>query len=367
MLIILFAITSNPVFAIVNGKAEAHTNFSFFVQIMNVYKTGQNGVKAISSCGGSILNKQYIITAAHCVDEESDHITKYVSIGEPSKTKVSIESLKEIEEIHIFEKYGFEKNKHNKGFTVNDLAILKLKNPITENVASVTFSSESYIHSYFTNVIAMGLGRTESPNPKKYLYGHTSEYLRSTEIELMHIEICDKLNIPSSLLCSRNNFNDTGIIKKTAEGDSGSPIVMYDQETEEYHQIGITSSHDLNYNEDWSLSYYHNITKIESIYFISQFENLVEKTTYNPNDKNYYLKSEYEDLNSFFENYDNKIIEYNKILKAKRDEYYASNQYKYDLAIFIFEILINIALIISVFTLFVLIVKMSVEKESSFN
>lgn len=373
VLIILFAITSTPVFAIINGKAADHTKLSFFVQIMEVYKTerqGVDGLKAVHVCGGSILNNQYILTAAHCVDNPSDYITKYVSIGEPSKTQHSIHTLKEIEKIHIFEKYGYEIKKGEK-YLVNDLAILKLKNPITENVASITFPSESYIHSYYEYVIAIGLGRIESPNPKKYLYGNVSQYLRYTEIELMHIEICDELNVPSSLLCSRNDFNDTGIIKKTAQGDSGGPVLIYDKETKEYQQVGITSSHDIDYNRTLSLSYYHNITKPESVAFIRKFENLAEKTTYNPdqeiiydpNDENYYFKKEYENPNSFWAAYNVKVDAFNKEIEAKREIYYASDQYKYDLFLLVCKVFISIALILAFFTLFALIIKTIIDED----
>merc|ERR1712121_201287 len=75
-------------------------------------------------CGAVIINKQFLLTAAHCFIEYSDPSQWRALLGEHDFTKEEgTEVWRNFEKIIVHEKYDMYEN-------VNDIALIKLANPV---------------------------------------------------------------------------------------------------------------------------------------------------------------------------------------------------------------------------------------------
>lgn len=96
--------------AIVGGKDAPLRKFSYQVSLQNVYG---------HFCGGSIISKLWILTAAHCIDEANMTVvtgTIYIDSG----CRYSVKDIK------VHERYSAET-------AANDIAVIKLENHIKFN------------------------------------------------------------------------------------------------------------------------------------------------------------------------------------------------------------------------------------------
>lgn len=281
----LLFLTSFSSLAIVNGEIADYKKHTFFAKLVSLSSYGDKQVFQKTSCGGSILNSQYILTAAHCVDSYKYELTHYVLINSFFDGLKKTSELKAIEEIYIYE--GFKE--HKGGFfskpnlsVTEDVAILKLKTPIMDNVSSVNIPEYSYNKLDFDKATAIGMGRMESKNPRKYLYGDLSNNLMSVDLDVTDANHCEKRSRRKNIICSIDVTDKNNLPRKIAFGDSGSPLMVFDERSQKYFQIGIASSTVVNYNKHGSSSFFQDVTTKKEREFISKYENLAPKLTYNP-------------------------------------------------------------------------------------
>lgn len=115
---------------IIGGQQASANQLPFFARLI-LHRTGSSQFANI--CGGTIVNDRYIMTAAHCV--ESDVFTDGWTINDlrvlvknPTMDDVFVEEFKDVRSITIHPDYNAS------DLWINDIAILELTRPITDNV-----------------------------------------------------------------------------------------------------------------------------------------------------------------------------------------------------------------------------------------
>lgn len=216
---------------IVGGQPTTTNQIPFYARVI-LYRPGTS--QYVNLCGGSIVNDRYIMTAAHCVESEvyTDGWTidnLRVLVKNPSTADVFTDEFKDVRTITIHPQYV------QNDLWINDIALIELSYPITDNVQSITLPQDFGDYSDQTTYQIFGLGLTSSNNQSG------PDFLRWAEIQPLSDAQCSSLvngYHSQESLCA-NGFEGrayTGI----CQGDSGGPLT-YQDDNGEYQQIGLTS------------------------------------------------------------------------------------------------------------------------------
>ncbi|KAI5640682.1 trypsin domain-containing protein [Phthorimaea operculella] len=171
-------------------------------------------------CGGSIINQNFILSAAHCFNScDADRSTYVVVVGTTDYSKAKSHSVEKV----FMHKYYSPK------FVKNDIALIKLKNDLmfNRNVQRITIVKRPPAYA-FAEIAGWGLLDEEEGTEGKILK-------RARQKVLSAMECVDELEyLPPKAFCA---YSLKGY---PAGGDSGSALVVH-----KYMQIGIVSYKDL--------------------------------------------------------------------------------------------------------------------------
>jgi len=204
---------------IVGGQDARMNEFPFMA-----YMIGINNDNTQNLCGTSILNANYMLTAAHCIDSPKLQYVQVV-VGDHSMQNQGETNAQRlwVSEITI--------HNYNPNTIENDIAIMKLSSPITftNTIQPACLASGSNQYVGWT-ATAMGWGGI-------YHDGPTADILQKLNLEVISPSECQTMGGSSST--QRICVVDRSQNKGACHGDSGGPLVVY--ENGKYRQVGIAS------------------------------------------------------------------------------------------------------------------------------
>lgn len=173
-------------------------------------------------CGGSLIAPNWVVTAAHCVEDITAADVKIFFKAYYLSNPVSGYFTVDVETIYVHPQYN-----SNQGYD-NDVALIKLSNDVTNvNPIRISNASESYLTASGKNQTVIGWGKLSE------LSFAGSDTLMKATVPIVSFSICNGANsydgrITANMLCA--GFMAGGA--DACQGDSGGPLFTTDNNNE---------------------------------------------------------------------------------------------------------------------------------------
>ncbi|XP_023313616.1 chymotrypsin-1-like [Trichogramma pretiosum] len=194
--------------AVFKGQEAKIEDFPYQVSIQN--SDGNNHF-----CGGVIIDRRHVLTAAHCLYGFEPEDFKVVAGVSNLKLPGSVYSVSD-----LFVHDGFAFNRP----AINDIALLRVNTSFqfsdVVKPAKLSMARRAYGPSRSSVLYISGYGRDS-------LHSWSSKLLRKGELRITHVRLCEKYfkkhnyYQPQNQICTKEKITGRGGICK---GDSGGPL-----------------------------------------------------------------------------------------------------------------------------------------------
>merc|ERR1711936_382989 len=187
--------------------------------------------RGCAMCGATLLNKRYVMTAMHCVEEASSLL---VALGEHNiKADIENHRAKKIAVERVIKRPDYDTNSVN-----NDIALLRLAEDVemTSNIVPACLPTSSSQQYAGWQALVSGWGTTSTG-------GATSDVLKETSQTILANTAAECVQgaggpgstaaVPGTKLCAYKQGTDS------CQGDSGGPLVV--MEAGRWTVVGVVS------------------------------------------------------------------------------------------------------------------------------
>lgn len=256
---------------VANGQDTDHKQWPWYVQIVIA---GNNRSESETYCGGTIIHKNYILTAAHCYDELNpaklarntiilvrgiDHPLRFRN-GKKMDNVVKIRAKRVI--IHpSYVPAMLESDARRRGLTpgpLNDLALIELRHDdsdVKRKLIPACLPSENVEVQPGTQCKIMGHGFMSAADEDEFIMPNV---LQMADVFLSNIQECkDEVESPS--IKSKINMNTVCIRGPVhpCVGDSGGPLICTGESSTNIQGTDL----DKEYENEMNAEFYQPIKK----------------------------------------------------------------------------------------------------------
>ncbi|XP_019899333.2 ovochymase-2 isoform X2 [Esox lucius] len=224
---------------IVNGEPAKPHSWPWQVS-MQVWPSSQEKPVFFHTCGGTLIHKNWVVTAAHCFIRYADELRRWkMCLGKHNLTFAE-DTERCLGVAAIFRHEGF---KYPTVPTVEfDIALVRLDGEVTpgDHVSYACLPSAEEVLEGGKKCYATGWGDEtgDSMNPK------VAEALNQVALPVVPFNTCKRMDfwwfqVKTSMICMGYTLPDQ--LKSVCQGDSGGPLVCRDAPTSPWEVHGITS------------------------------------------------------------------------------------------------------------------------------